>query len=1091
MRCNPTLTTCIITTLLVPPIIYSSEIGLDQNSAISDQYNSVKGPAMPPRVVVEPLDIETGFFVGGQEDCDVNILNEGNAEIDWRIEIEIIEEPDRDRHQRPLRRDHNQAGPGRDDPGDIIARYEVPSDDNSALAWDGELMWATDRNDMTLFALNPDDGEIVHNFDIHRRPRALMFDGENLWCSSFDNGNHIWLYDRNGDVVNQFDLETNDISGLAYDRDLFVYVADWSDQRIYVVSFDNHNIVAELNVLEAMDLVGHQVSRIEWVPSHRDGHLWVHVGTWNGERAFFAAQLTVDEDWNVEQVQRFRWEQVGHVGIAHDGENLWRAGYDERFLYVHDDGIVEMRWIDADPTEGTLNPDEDTDFNINLKGLDLIGGDYEAVVHVLSNDDDNPDVEVSVMLHLVDAPDIYLAWEIGLEDHLIDWNEYFSEIFPDFDYTVPVTVWNRGTELLEIEEIESDNGAFRAALQDFELEPGAQQIVEFIFAPEAVAEYTAEMVIRCNDPDEEEATLELQGEAFNPPEIVVDPREIEDELLTGERSERSFNIANNGEVMLRWSTSIEIVAEPERDYGQRRLRNIHSSKPRQGTDENIPLRDNPGDVLYEVESPLGANQYRNIGYDADNNWMWHQQYMAPKRMIAWDLNGFDPENNDAPEIAAEWNSQATNPMDFAICDGIIYVMELWGAHVGLYDRDGERIGNLNLDLNGGRANGVAIDIDEAWLFVGSDAGQQDLYVFDLQGEQIANLGSFRRFIGNEWWRAIEWVSQHPDGQLWVNSERRVWQIGVNTDEWNYIGDEPVISFETHSTQPYDGIAHDGHDLWVCSYQVPIINVYDDGMQERDWINIDPVSGEIASDDDEEVFVLLDATRCNGGDYEAVIHVLSNDPDDPDVEVVVSLVVVGAPDITLYWEIETEDNRINWNEYFDDVYSNGEYSVPVRVRNIGTDRLVMEDISSEEEAFIAEPTEFELIPGERRMVEFIFAPEEPGRYVSEMIITSNDPDEGELTVELVAYAFVPPEIVVDPMTIEDMLRTGERAEHSFNIANTGEADLRWELEFAILDEPDRDRGAHGLRGTPPFNSPPGSRGGSSSNITPPGNRGGGQ
>jgi hypothetical protein len=232
-------------------------------------------------------------------------------------------------------------------------------------------------------------------------------------------------------------------------------------------------------------------------------------------------------------------------------------------------------------------------------------------------------------------------------------------------------------------------------------------------------------------------------------------------------------------------------------------------------------------------------------------------------------------------------------------------------------------------------------------------------------------------------------------------------------------------------------------------------VHDDGVIESNWINIDPRSGEIAHDQETDVSLVLDADFCIDGVYEANVNVLTNDPDDEMITVAVSLEVEGAPDIRVGWQIGSNENIVNWNNYFEEVFSHGEYGVEVLIRNAGTDVLHVNNIQCENNAFIAAPVRFNLGVNETENVYFFFRPNNAGEFESVMVISSDDPDQPQYEVNLRAHVFVPPMIVISPLEIEEMLLTGEQSEFSINVSNDGEADLQWHTEIEIISEPGRD------------------------------------
>jgi len=225
--------------------------------------------------------------------------------------------------------------------------------------------------------------------------------------------------------------------------------------------------------------------------------------------------------------------------------------------------------------------------------------------------------------------------------------------------------------------------------------------------------------------------------------------------------------------------------------------------------------------------------------------------------------------------------------------------------------------------------------------------------------------------------------------------------------------------------------------------------------ELNWIVIDPQGFEIEQEGEEDFFLVWDAEGLIGGMYDAIIHFLSNDPVNPDVEVAVHLEVI-APDIDVEWAEEAGfPDEINWNDVFEDIFTDRQYSIPVTINNIGDAILIVFANECDNEVFIADPAGFEVEIGEEVVVEFIFEAEEAGLYEEVMIISSSDPDEDELEIRVVAEVTPPPEIVVEPNAIEFNLTEGEVDEHVLNVTNNGRGHLCFETEFRLFGDLNRD------------------------------------
>ncbi|MDP8240375.1 MAG: choice-of-anchor D domain-containing protein, partial [Candidatus Hatepunaea meridiana] len=538
--------------------------------------------------------------------------------------------------------------------------------------------------------------------------------------------------------------------------------------------------------------------------------------------------------------------------------------------------------------------------------------------------------------------------------------------------------------------------------------------------------------------------LDISDFVISPPEIVTDPGAFDEALSYGDINDYLLNIINLGDETLNFEITKEVVSEPGRDARGRSLRRIGSGAPR---------RDDAGEVLYTVESPIGANQYKNLGYDSENNRMWNIQYGSPHRTLAFDL-----DDNNA--IVADLELNVTNPMDIAIYNETIYIMSLWGRYVARFDFEGNIVGNLDLDVDD-NVIGVAVDAENELLIVGT--GSNNLFVYNLQGERVAQINNngsnIRERCEGRSWRSLEWVGNHTDGELWVHTQGQVFQIDVDTDNWAFIGDENVQTFAVHSATEWDGMAHDGSDLWVSSYHSATINIYDDGITETVWLLVNPNSGSIDANGEVDVTVTLSAENADAGDYEANLIISSNDPDNPEIEVNVIMQVDDAPNIFVEWDTEAfsseEDNTIDWNSNYGFMFTETAYTAEVWIHNRGSEDLVVESVGIEGGYFTVEDASFTLSSDESETIEVTFESDEVSEHSAVLSISSNDPDEEVVEITLLGETFLPPVISVSPQALSVSLGIGGSENDQFNIANEGESLLSFTTDLEYISEPDPD------------------------------------
>ncbi|MFN3821981.1 MAG: hypothetical protein ACK4OO_06565, partial [bacterium] len=150
-----------------------------------------------------------------------------------------------------------------------------------------------------------------------------------------------------------------------------------------------------------------------------------------------------------------------------------------------------------------------------------------------------------------------------------------------------------------------------------------------------------------------------------------------------------------------------------------------------------------------------------------------------------------------------------------------------------------------------------------------------------------------------------------------------------------------------------------------------------------------------------------------------------------------------------------------------VYLGEERTIRTRITNVGAEDLVITGWEVDNDAFILPdfPGD-EIVIASEEFIEgdVIFRPQEAGEYHGTATIFCNaeNAENGEFPIAMHGVGAAAPAIVVDPLSIEDDLNTGETSEHIVNIANEGESPLEFTTDLEIIREPDLDRPARHLR-----------------------------
>jgi len=961
----------------------------------------------PPVIIVDAQLIEIELFTGDIEARSISISNVGESDLRFHIEIEYIDEPPRDRiEQRSLRSVSSTGAPRRDDLGDEIARFSFnPEPDNhfsASSAWDedNEVMWLPRCHPDCISAITFD-----HDYDNFQEEVAFHINEAMTGLASMHNVLYVATWD-NQDLL-RYDIEGNNLGGLEMPRQPTIIAASEEMERLIVIDNpDGENMyfyevaddeVRQTGVLNwRVEQLGEGDCRgICWVDRHPDGQLWIMVDDGLYEFAVDEDNLEI-----IELIQDLEYQDNQWFSVSHDGRNLWLGTENHPEWSIIDDGIREFFWLMIDPGEGILEPNQEIDIEIIFCAIGCLHGIYEAAIHFLSNDPENPDVVVRVEMYVEGCPVIDVRWseEAGYPD-LIDWNGVFDDLFTGAPYELVIEVENVGTADLEIEEISVEGDDFQVNPNSLSLEPREESEVTLSFevAADEPGEYEAFLIFISNDPVNNELRIPMRAVAYLPPVIIVEPLEIEFPPNGEDIYATNINISNEGESDLRFRIEIEVISEPGRDrIEQRSLRSVSST----GT----PRRDDPGDEIARLSFDREPDDHfiASSAWDEDNEVMWLPS-CNPNRLIVIAHHNYE----DFEEVRRFGvNGTVTG---LAWLHGVLYVA-IWGSDDLLrFDEEGNNLGNMEMPR---RPVIITASQEEGRLMVIDDPDGDNMYFYNIDRNGEAHQTSVLQWrveqLGEGDCRSICWVDRHRDGQLWIMVDDGLYEFEVDMRHPEIVEIRQDLEYRDNQ---WFSVSHDGYNLWLGTENHPEWSIIDDGIREFFWLTIDPREGILEPDEECDITFTLNATGRIEGIYEAAIHFLSNDPENPDVVVSVIMDVVGCPAIDVHWPEEAGyPDLIDWNGWFDDLFPPDEYPLPIVVENVGNRDLEIETYVEGDGFDLLGEGRFVLPPGAEREVVLIFLGEEPGIYEGFLYFISND-ENNELRIPMraVVEGNRPPEI----------------------------------------------------------------------------------
>lgn len=255
---------------------------------------------------------------------------------------------------------------------------------------------------------------------------------------------------------------------------------------------------------------------------------------------------------------------------------------------------------------------------------------------------------------------------------------------------------------------------------------------------------------------------------------------------------------------------------------------------------------------------------------------------------------------------------------------------------------------------------------------------------ELAGFTPGNMISFRIWssTGEQEWSAVPEYSV-GDGTFGFGFGTNVSQL---TSVSGGIGPDIALTDTEHAFGDVDL----GEE---SEWQTTVQNVGDEDLVISQ-INTDnaafTTSGPVTIAPQSSATVTISFSPTESGDHAGVITLVSNDPDEGEVTISVSGtgIEVGAPDI--FMEVAVHD--------FGTVTVGTTRDWTAVVQNIGTADLVISDISSSNEVYTtSEP--ITIAPDASGTITITYAPVATGLHQGIITLTSNDPDEGEVIINL--------------------------------------------------------------------------------------------
>jgi hypothetical protein len=266
----------------------------------------------------------------------------------------------------------------------------------------------------------------------------------------------------------------------------------------------------------------------------------------------------------------------------------------------------------------------------------------------------------------------------------------------------------------------------------------------------------------------------------------------------------------------------------------------------------------------------------------------------------------------------------------------------------------------------------------------------------------------------------------------LNFQAVIYPSGVI--EYNYATMNPGLGVLTSATVGIENAA--GGDGLQIVYSAAYIHNNLSIRISKGWLLASPSGGTIDPGNSAVATITFDATSLDQGTYNGNLNLDSNDPDQPNIDIPVTLNVGsgGTPDI-----VQTPAS-IN-----DTLYQGQNANHILKVKNMGTGPLT---VSFNETAswITMSPGPFDIQPGDSLLetVGLNATGLNPSVYNANISTTSNDPDTPTIStpVTLTVLLSGAPDIDVTPTSFADTVQEGNTIVRNLYIGNVGTALLHY-------------------------------------------------
>ncbi|WPP50476.1 S8 family serine peptidase [Catalinimonas niigatensis] len=509
----------------------------------------------------------------------------------------------------------------------------------------------------------------------------------------------------------------------------------------------------------------------------------------------------------------------------------------------------------------------------------LFSGIYQQQLVVSSNDPENPKTKIPVTLK-VNASPILKPSKDSLN---------FDSLYIGLSSTDTLWISNQGTDTLKVTSVTSNLSDYQVGSTVFLLAPYEKYQILVSFTPDQAGSRNALLTLKSNLPDYQ---IKLFGQGIDSPVLQLPADTIKVKLLSGQKTQRILPLSNKGGSDLNWHTSITYTKfnplnskNEDNDYSLGKAESfvvkpfpantILSTLIAASDDGYIFAKQANSSAFYKYD--VGPGRWERVadapiaGYSTYNNGV----YLLGKvyfiyRQIKDYLGVYDIEKNHWSSI--DISSANTTPSQIASDGSYLYILYYNGV-LKRFDTTNAQWHTLTRNFEGNNA------------YIGMSYSNGKLYVH-------TNNLFFSYNLLNEEWKKLETPPQainssstiEPYGQIiYFTSGPSMSLYDIRQNKW-YVTRNPLINTNNFTHFTYLGM-DDHTGIYFSNSQTFGQYITRPYLQ---WLEPELRRGKIISSDSMGLSLEIDADALEEGEYAALIHVNSNDPVNPIINVPVML-----------------------------------------------------------------------------------------------------------------------------------------------------------------------------------------------------------